>query len=84
MGGELFPIISGLLIGLIVGLVAPKLRLWVGLGLSVMFGVFATILSGEYEISWTFLLIDVPMVAVSASCAFLVMRRVRLGSWIAH
>jgi hypothetical protein len=78
---EFFPIISGLIVGLILGLIAPRLRFWVGALLAVAFGVLATIVSGEFHISWGFLLIDIPLVAISAVCGLLLMRRLRLGAW---
>jgi hypothetical protein len=41
------------------------------------FGVLATVLSGEYLISWSFLLIDIPLVAVSAAASLYVTHRLR-------
>jgi hypothetical protein len=35
--------------------------------------------SGEYLISWSFLLIDIPLVAVSAAAGLFVMHRLRWG-----
>lgn len=64
--GELLPIASGLVCGLVLGLVRPGLRLPVGAALAVALGVLATILTGESEISWAFVLIDIPIVAFSA------------------
>lgn len=81
MPNELFPVLSGLVIGAILGLVAPRMRLWMGIVLSILFGALATYLSGEAEISLGFLLIDIPLVAVSAFAGFLAMRRLRIGEW---
>jgi hypothetical protein len=50
--------------------VRPSLRLPVGIVLALAFGVLATVASGEYLISWSFLLIDVPLVAVCAVIGF--------------
>jgi hypothetical protein len=44
----------------------PSLRLPVGAALAVPLGMVATYLTGESEISWAFVLIDVPIVALSA------------------
>ena len=63
---ELLPVASGLVLGSILGLLRSSLRLPVGLVLIVVLGVAATVVSGEYLISWSFLLIDIPLVAVSA------------------
>lgn len=78
---ELFPILSGLVIGGLLGLIRPTLRLSVGAVLAVAFGVLATFISGEFEISWGFLLIDIPLVAGSAIAGLTLMRRLRLGTW---
>jgi hypothetical protein len=45
--------------------------------LIIAFGVLATVVSGEYLISWSFLLIDIPLVAVSAAAGLFVTHRLR-------
>jgi hypothetical protein len=77
---ELVPVASGLVIGLILGLLRPSLRVPVGLVLIIAFGVLATVVSGEYLISWSFLLIDIPLVAVSAAAGLFVTHRLRWGA----
>ena len=72
---ELLPVASGLVIGLILGLLRSSLRVLVGLGLIIAFGVLATVVSGEYLISWSFLLIDIPLVTVSAAAGLFVTHR---------
>ena len=47
---ELFPIVSGLLLGAALPLIRPRIRLEVGVGASVVLGTLATIISGEYRI----------------------------------
>jgi xanthosine utilization system XapX-like protein len=74
---ELLPVASGLLIGLILGLLRSSLRVPVGFVLIIAFGVLATVVSGEYLISWSFLLIDIPLVAVSAAASLFVTHRLR-------
>jgi len=74
---ELLPVASGLVIGLILGLLRPSLRMPVGLISIIAFGVLATVVSGEYLISWSFLLIDIPLVAVSAAACLFVTHRLR-------
>jgi hypothetical protein len=74
---EVFPIVSGLVIGLLVGLLRPSLRLGMAVLLSVFFGVVATVVSGEFRISWGYLLVDIPLVAGSAGLSFLLTRAVR-------
>jgi hypothetical protein len=45
---------------------------------SVLAGILATVLSGEWRISWEFLLIDIPLVGVSALVGDLAARSVVL------
>ena len=69
---EFVPLLSGFGVGLAVG----ALRLSVPRRLSVLMvvalGVFATVLTGEFEVSWAFVLIDIPLVAVAALCGLAV------------
>jgi hypothetical protein len=81
MSSELLPILSGLLVGSFLGLIRPSTRVWVGALLAVALGALATAVSGEFEVSWAFLLIDIPLVALSAAAGVLALRRVRLGGW---
>jgi hypothetical protein len=74
---ELLPVASGLVIGLILGLLRPSLRVPIGVVLIIVFGVLATVVSGEYLISWSFLLIDIPLVAVSVAASLFVTHRLR-------
>jgi hypothetical protein len=74
---ELVPIVTGFAAGLALGYLRPSLRLPVGALLAVVLGVAATFVTGESAISWAFVLIDVPLVALAASCGVLVARRVR-------
>ena len=75
--GEILPIASGLVVGGILGLIRPSLRLWVGAALAVPLGVAATFLTGESEISWAFVLIDIPIVALSAVVGLALAKRLR-------
>jgi hypothetical protein len=74
---EILPIASGLFLGALIGLLRPSLRIPIGAVLIVAFGVLATVVSGEYLISWSFLLIDIPLVAVSAAASLYVTHRLR-------
>ena len=74
---ELYPIVSGLFVGSLLGLLRPSVRVPVGAVLIITFGVLATVVSGEFMISWAFLLIDVPLVAVSTAVGLVVVHRLR-------
>jgi hypothetical protein len=74
---ELLPIASGLVAGLALGLLASRLRLPVGAIAAVVLGTLATVVSGEFRLSWAFLLIDIPLVAVASVAGLLAGRLVR-------
>lgn len=76
---ELFPIMSGILVGFLLGMVRPSMRWPVGVGLAVALGTLATIVSGEFRIGWEFLLIDIPLVAFASSASYAVTRTARLA-----
>ena len=71
---ELFPVVSGVVLGIVVAGLRPSLRLWVGVLLAAVLGLCATVLSGEFEVSWDYLLVDIPLVAVSAGLSFTLAR----------
>jgi hypothetical protein len=72
---ELVPLGLGLALGLGLGVQRPSLRVPVGAALAVCFGVLATVVTGEAKISWAFILIDIPLVAVAAVLGLLLGRR---------
>jgi hypothetical protein len=75
---ELFPIVAGLLCGLALGSLTAKRRIFVGVAFAVVAGLLATIISGEWRISWAFLLVDIPLVAISSVAGVLLSRKVVL------
>lgn len=77
MKNELFPIVSGLIVGALLPLIRPQMRLVVGVVAAVVLGTIATVISGEYKIGWEFLLIDIPLVAISSAAAFATVRAAR-------
>lgn len=77
ISGELFPVVCGLFVGSVLGLIRPSMRPWLGVLLAIGCGIVATLISGEFEVSWAFLLIDIPLVGVSAIASLLVMRWLR-------
>jgi hypothetical protein len=72
---EFFPLSAGLLLGALLGFVRPSIRVPVGATLATAVGVLATVASGEFRVTWAYLLIDIPLVAVAAVAGFLVTRR---------
>jgi hypothetical protein len=51
---ELFPILSGLAVGTMLGLIRPQTRLVVAVAAAVVLGTIATVISGEYKIGWEY------------------------------
>ncbi len=69
--GELFPIVAGILVGSIASRIARgRTRALVGVALTVLFGVTATLLSGEARESWAFVFVDLGLVALAAAIAW--------------
>jgi hypothetical protein len=63
---ELVPIGFGILLGSTLGFVRFSMRLPLGGVLAVVLGMGATAVTGEATISWAFVLIDIPMVALGS------------------
>jgi hypothetical protein len=74
---EIFPILAGLIVGGVLGFLRPTTRLAVGAAAAIVLGVLATVVSGEYLISWEYLLIDVPLVALSSVASLVAGRALR-------
>jgi hypothetical protein len=72
---ELIPIGFGLVLGAALGFVRPSIRLPVGAALCVLCGTLATVVTGEFELSWGYLLVDIPLVALAAFLALVSVRR---------
>jgi hypothetical protein len=72
---ELIPLGFGLLLGSVLGMVRPSLRLSVGAAMAVALGFAATVVTGEAEVSWSYLLIDIPTVAVAAALGLMAARQ---------
>jgi hypothetical protein len=68
---ELIPVGLGLLLGAALGYIRPSVRLPAGAALAVVLGVCATVITGEFKLSWEYVLVDIPLVAL-ATCLSLV------------
>lgn len=75
---ELVPIGFGLLAGAFLGSFSAGGRPWLGLVLSIVLGGLATFVTGEFRVSMAFVLIDIPLVAISAGVAYLALRQAAL------
>lgn len=81
---EIFPVVAGVLVGFIaMRVVSLRVRAAVIAVLSVLFGVAASAISGELALTWEFILVDIPLVAISALATVFVVRRV-FSTGVAH
>jgi hypothetical protein len=69
---ELLPIALGLGVGAVLAGLRPSLSVAAGAVVAVPLGFLVTVVTGEFELGWEYLLVDVPLVAVSSVA----------GSWI--
>jgi hypothetical protein len=74
---ELFPFACGLVLGAALGALRPGTRLPLGAAMAVVLGVTATVVTGEFKVSWDYELIDIPLVACAAFLGLLAARHVR-------
>jgi hypothetical protein len=74
---ELIPLFLGLVLGLGLGTLRPGIRLPVGAALSVAVGVLATVVTGEFKVTWGYVLVDIPLVAGAAILGLMAARQVR-------
>ncbi len=80
---EIFPVIAGVLTGLIVLRIHDsRIKTIAFVALSVIFGFTATVISGEFTIGWEFLLIDIPLVMLSAAAVVVLAPRAK--AWAAQ
>ena len=73
---ELLPIGLGLLLGLAVGTARPAIGRSLCAALAIALGVLASVVTGEVEVSWTYVLVDIPLVALAALAGQLATHRV--------
>ena len=74
---EFLPVLSGILLGSFLGYLRPGKRLRAGAIPAILLGTLATIVSGEFRLSWGFLLVDIPLVAGAAALALFAVHQFR-------
>lgn len=72
---ELIPVGYGLLLGVALGFLRPSLRLGAGAAFAIALGCLATVITGEFTVSWGYLLVDIPLVGLPAFLGLLSVRR---------
>jgi uncharacterized membrane protein YedE/YeeE len=71
---ELLPIAGGILLGALLTRVPRSTRIPIAIVGIVLIGFAATVVSGEFRVSWGFLAIDIPGAAIATVCGFLLAR----------
>jgi hypothetical protein len=74
-GVEILPLVEGLLLGALLARMKRSQRRRFGVPLSIALGALATLATGEFRSSWSFLVIDVPLVALGACAALAAFHR---------
>jgi ABC-type Mn2+/Zn2+ transport system permease subunit len=81
---EIFPVLYGVCVGFVCSFIAARRwRYLCCVGLSALFGVAATLLTGEWKFGWEFLLIDIPLVAGSSFAVMALRNRMSDGRELA-
>jgi hypothetical protein len=80
---ELFPVLGGILLGLFLGCLPNKARWW-GAMPAALIGLAATMLSGEFRLSWAFLLVDIPLAGIGCAAGLLLVQKIRWANPAKH
>ena len=78
---EVFPVLSGIAVGLVLGVIPSRLRMVALAVASVVFGVLASWFSGELAFSWIYVVIDMAQVLGATLLTSLLVARWRHRAW---
>jgi len=82
---EIFPIAAGLLVGALITRQGGWRAVILGAAAAVLVGFTATLISGEYQVGWEFLAIDIPGAALAIAAGWTARRmleRRTLRRWL--
>ena len=77
---DLLPIALGLGVGTALAGLRPSASIAVGIMVAVPLGFLVTVVTGEFELGWEYLLVDIPLVAVSAAAGAWIVRILSRGN----
>jgi hypothetical protein len=77
---ELLPVALGLGVGAGLAGLRPSLSVAVGIMIAVPLGFLVTVVTGEFELGWEYLLVDIPLVAVSSAAGSRIVRILARGN----
>jgi hypothetical protein len=78
---EVFPVLSGIAVGLVLGMVRPRLRMVASAVLGIALGILTSWSSGELALSWIYALIDTAQVMGAALLTSALAGRWRQRAW---
>ena len=81
MSRELLPVAIGLGVGTVLAVLRPELSTAAAVLLAAPLGFLVTVVTGEFELGWEYLLVDIPLVALSATAGFWTVRMARGDAW---
>lgn len=81
MSRELLPIAIGLGVGTVLAGLRPTLTVGAALVPALPLGFLVTVITGEFELGWEYVLMDIPLVALSAMAGFWLVRAARRSAW---
>ena len=71
---ELLPILGGFLLGFLASRLKPALALPLAATGTIAIGFAATIVSGEFRVTWDFLAVDIPGTALAVASGYVTAR----------
>jgi hypothetical protein len=74
---ELLPASLGFVLGALLTRLHSAHRWWIGITLILLLAASTTVLTGEFQLSWGFLLVDIPLVGVATGIGFIAFYRRR-------
>ena len=77
---ELLPVALGLGVGSVLAGLRPSLSIVAGIVVAVPLGFLVTVVTGEFELGWEYLLVDIPLVAVSSAAGYWIVRMLARGN----
>jgi DNA helicase HerA-like ATPase len=78
---EIFPVLSGFAVGLVLAVVRPRFRMLASVVLAIVLGTLVSWSSGELAIAWVYALIDTAQVVGAALLTSALVGRWRQRAW---
>jgi hypothetical protein len=76
---ELLPVALGLGVGSVLTGLRPSASIAAGIAVALPLGFLVTVVTGEFEMGWEYVLVDIPLVAVSCAAGASIVRALSRG-----